>query len=158
MSKKNAYRVFKEFKDGRTEYRGQRGQHSTPRGIPKQRNEENIAKIRALIEENSRSTVRELAIESGLGITTVQTIIKQDLGYTKKAARWVPRLLTPAHKAAKVQMAEDWIARWEADPDFKNKVRLFRHDDSELVNSSSRLPSLENSGICGVFAKFVAGM
>ena len=30
--------------------------------------------------------------------------------------------MTPAHKAAKVQMAEDFIAKWEADPDFKHKV------------------------------------
>ena len=30
--------------------------------------------------------------------------------------------MTPAHKAAKVQMAEDWIAKKEADPNFKDNV------------------------------------
>ena len=42
--------------------------------------------------------------------------MKKDLGYTKKCARWVPRLLTPEHKAKQVKMAEDWIAKMEADP------------------------------------------
>ena len=118
--------MFKEFKEGRSEYRGQRGQHNSDRCKPRLRNEDNIAKVRALIEEDPRATITSLSIESGLGWTTVQTILKKDLGFTKKAARWVPRLLTPAHKAAKVQMAEDFIAKWEADPEFKHKVSFYR--------------------------------
>ena len=53
----------------------------------------------------------------------VHDILTKDLGLTKKCARWVPRLLTPAHKAAKVKMAEDFLAKLEADPTgFKKKV------------------------------------
>ena len=95
MSKQNAYRVFKVFQEeGRTDYRGQRGQHESPRGSPKQRTEVSIAKIRELIKEDARMTFEALAYESGIGIATVKKIVKQDLGLTKKCARWVPRLLT----------------------------------------------------------------
>ena len=88
MSKQNAYRVFKEFKEsGRTDYRGQRGQHESPRGKPRERTEVNIAKIRELIEEDARMTFQALSYESGIGIATVKAIIKQDLGLTKKCAR-----------------------------------------------------------------------
>ena len=55
-------------------------------------------------------TFEELSYESGIGIDTVKAIVKKDLGFTKKCARWVPRLLTPEHKAAKVKMARDFLA------------------------------------------------
>ena len=54
MSKVNAYKRFKEFKEGRPDSRGKRGQHTGPRGRPGQRSEENVAKIRSLIEEDAR--------------------------------------------------------------------------------------------------------
>ena len=43
MSKSHAKSTFKAYKDARTEFRSQTGNHSTPRGSPKQRTEENIA-------------------------------------------------------------------------------------------------------------------
>ena len=88
MSRVNVYKRFKEFKDGRTEYRGQRGQHKTPR-VMELRNEGNIAKIRDLIAEDARSTLAELSIKSGFSKSTVQQIITKDLGFTKKCARSV---------------------------------------------------------------------
>ena len=123
MSKWNVYKRFKEFKGGRTDYRGQRGQHTANRGSPKQRSEEGIAKIRSLIDEDARATITDLCIQSGFGRGAVRKILKEDLGFTKKCARWVPRLLTDEHKAAHVQMAEDWLQRYQADPGFKDKVR-----------------------------------
>ena len=68
---------------------------------------------------------RFLSYELGLTRRVVHDILTLDLGLTKKCARWVPRLLTPAHKAAKVKMAEDFLAKIQADPSpagFKQKV------------------------------------
>ena len=124
MSKRNAYKRFKEFKDGRVDFRGQRGQHSTPRGKPRQRTDENIATIRRLVEEDARMTYEALSYESGLGVNAIKAIIKEDLGLTKKCARWVPRLLNDDHKRAHLQMAQDWLERC-TDPDFKDKVSHF---------------------------------
>ena len=114
---------FKEFQSGREDYRGQRGVHDTPRGRPAQRSEENIGKIKRLIEEDSRINIPDLVNESGLGRGAVERILRDDLGYTKKSARWVPRLLTDDHKRKHCQMAEDWLAKNNADPEFKKKVR-----------------------------------
>ena len=92
MSKVNVYQRFKEFKEGRADYRGKRGQHTGyKRPI---RTEENIAKIRDLIAEDARSTLKELSIESGVSIFAVQQIIAKDLGYTKKCARSVSQSFT----------------------------------------------------------------
>lgn len=115
-------RRFKEFKEGgRKDYREQRGKHGHQQRT--ERTEANIEKIRELIEEDARMTVQALSYVSGIGVRTVFNILKHDLGLTKKSARWVPRLLTPEHKAAKVKMAEDWIAKMEADPaNFKDAV------------------------------------
>ena len=57
---------FKEFKEGRTEYRGRRGQHDSARGKFRQRTEENISKIRNLIEEDARMTF-EVSSSSTIG-------------------------------------------------------------------------------------------
>ena len=89
MSKVNVYKRFKEFKEGRADYRGQRGANQNQKTL---RNEANIAKIRELIAEDARSTISELAIETGLGKTTVRQILSKDLGFTKKCARSVSPL------------------------------------------------------------------
>ena len=57
-----------------------------------------------------------------MSIDVVRAIVKKDLGLTKKCARWVPRILTPAHKEAKVQMARNFLDKCKADPNFKKKV------------------------------------
>ena len=122
MGKSQAYNLFKQFKEGRSEWRSQRGKFEGPRGSPRERTEANVAKIRELIEEDARCTVRYLAWESGLSFGTVRNILKKDLGFTKKCARWVPRLLTEEHKAKHLEMARDFIRRCEADPEFLDKV------------------------------------
>ena len=43
--------------------------------------------------------------------------------YANFTHRWVPRLLTDDHKAAHLQMARDWLQRYEADPEgFKKRI------------------------------------
>ena len=40
LSRSQTYRVYKQFKDGMTEYKNQRGKFEGPRGVPRQRTEE----------------------------------------------------------------------------------------------------------------------
>ena len=78
--------------------------------------------IRQLIEEDARVTIADLCNESGLGRGAVSKIVKDDLGYSKKAARWVPRLLTDEHKAKHLKMARDILQLLDADPEAWSKV------------------------------------
>ena len=57
MSKSHTFRAFREFKEGRTDFKGKTGQHLTPRGSPKERTDENMAKVRDLIAEDARLTL-----------------------------------------------------------------------------------------------------
>ena len=51
----------------------------------------------------------ELASETGLSLQTLNRILHDDLGLSKKAARWVPRLLSDEHKEKHVEMVRNFI-------------------------------------------------
>ena len=92
--KSTVYRWIKEFSDEKTS--------STPsasRGPPiSVRSEQTIASVKAHVEEDPHSTVRELSNTCGLSIGTVHKILHEDLHMKKLAARWVPHLLTDEQK------------------------------------------------------------
>jgi histone-lysine N-methyltransferase SETMAR len=64
----------------------------------------NADRVKEFLEEDGRVTIRKIALELGMTRYAVDTIIRRDLGFTKKSARWVPRLLTAEQKQARV----DW--------------------------------------------------
>ena len=72
------------------------GNHAE-RALPA-RNEQNIAYVKRLIEEDPHSTVRELSEACELSIGTINNILHKDLHMRKLAARWVPHLLSDDQK------------------------------------------------------------
>jgi AraC-like DNA-binding protein len=50
-----------------------------------------------MVLEDNQVTVKEMSAELGIGEASVCRIFKQ-LGIKKVCARWVPRMLTDAHK------------------------------------------------------------
>jgi len=54
-----------------------------------------------------------IAEELGLNAMAVSRILKNDLGYTKKSARWVPRILTEAQKEARVRFAHFFLNKFK---------------------------------------------
>ena len=76
------------------------GNHAE-RALPA-RNEQNIAYVKRLIEEDPHSTVRELAMHVSLSIGTINNILHKDLHMRKLAARWVPHLLSDDQKQQRV--------------------------------------------------------
>ena len=53
-----------------------------------------MAAVRAMVEEDSRVTVAQLAHDLGTSSGSVSTILHEKLGYRKVCARWVPHMLT----------------------------------------------------------------
>jgi len=103
---------YRRFKVGRESVESDRrsGRPST------NRTPENVESIRAAVNENRRSTVRELDEDLGIPRNVVSQILTEDLGKKRVAAKFVPRLLSREQKEfrAAVDTANN-------DPDFLKK-------------------------------------
>lgn len=65
-----------------------------------------IEAVEAMVNSDRRMTVRELALNLDTSTGTIEKVLHQDLGLSKRCARWVPRLLTNEHKAERIRCAE----------------------------------------------------
>jgi len=115
MSKTRAYEWFSAFKEGREVL------EDLPRfGRPSTfTTNDNIEKIKHLVLQNRRFSVRELAREVNIDKMTVHGIITNILGMKRVAARLVPKDLNLFQKHYRKQVAEDMISRG---PDFLNRI------------------------------------
>ena len=64
--------------------------------------------MRGFLEEKNRVTLKEMADELNLTTKAIHKILHRDLGFSKKPARWVPRLLTEDQKQVRV----DWCKKF----------------------------------------------
>jgi len=94
MKKTAAYNWVKRFSEGREsvtdEERSGRPETS--------RTEENIAKIRQIVRENRRLTVRSIAEQVNTNRETVRKILTEVLDMRKVCAKMVPKELTEEQK------------------------------------------------------------
>lgn len=82
-------------------------------GRPKSSSDDaSVALVKSKIDEDPRLTQKMIANELGLNAMTVSRILNNHLGYTKKSARWVPRILTEAQKEARVRFARYFLEKF----------------------------------------------
>ena len=81
---------FRQFKEGRTSIESDPclGRPSTSR------NEEMIAKVRTVVHNNRRLTVREIADDCGIFVGSCDAILTDDLHMKRVCTKFVPRLVT----------------------------------------------------------------
>jgi len=73
------------------------------------RTEENIAKIRQIVRENRRLTVRSVAEQVNIDRETVRKILTEDLDMRKVCAKMDPKELTEEQKQRRVTMCQDLL-------------------------------------------------
>ena len=78
-------------------------------------------RVDALIRQDQRYKVRDLALELDISKSVVHEIV-QKLGYRKVSARWVPKQLTDVHKEQRRVMSAQLLDRFR-----------FRHAELENV-------------------------
>lgn len=78
---------------------------------------DNVGTIDQLIRADRRITVRKLSEEVGISVGSVEAIVHNELKYKKVSARWVPRLLTPEQKEARLVVATQLLQRYEREGD-----------------------------------------
>ena len=104
LKKTQIYSIMKIVKDGGA-VEDKRGGHRE-----KKRNASLIADIAAEVNRDGRVTVRGLSDTYGVSTQTIHRILHEDLGLSKKSARWVPKLLSKEQKEERVRVCKDFVA------------------------------------------------
>lgn len=104
------YKWYKRFRDGDEAI-------ETPKrtGRPAVVRPSNVDKVRAMIEDDRRVTVRAITGRLGTSLSVVHQIITKDLRMSKVSARWVPRLLTDHDKQRRVACSGEFLRRYATD-------------------------------------------
>ncbi len=115
---KDAVRYWlKEYNSGRDQIQDL---HRTGRPCSA-RTENNVQDVLECVTSDHRSTVDQMAYQLQISHTTVQRILKKDLQLKKKAAKYVPRLLTDHHKQQRVDSCMENML-WK-----RRELDLFQH-------------------------------
>ena len=109
----------KRFREGRTSIED----NERSRRPVSKHSEQAVEEVRALLKEDRRYTLKHLALATGFSVWKMHQIVHEDLGMRKVCARWIPRLLTAKQKERRVEIAEDFIRKFEQQGDvFLNTI------------------------------------
>ena len=112
VSRKCVYDWFKRFRGGKvmTADDPRSGRPSTSR------TPEIIEKVRQMLAQYRRLTLRLIAEELGINKDTAHTIVRDDLGKRKMCSRFVTHKLTDEQKAKRMETSGDLISMCDQDP------------------------------------------
>jgi len=109
---------YKAFKDGRegVEDEERAGRPSTSR------TENNVARVKAVLDRDRHLSVRLMAEEVGLPKTDVHQIITEDLHMRKICVKLVPKNLSDEQKDKRVLVSRELLDRMTSEPNFLQRV------------------------------------
>jgi len=118
LSRTQCYEWYQLFKSGRTSIEDdpKSGRPSLSTG------NNHIEKLRSVIRENRRLTIREVSEEVGICKSSCHTILTQKLKLHRVAAKFVPRLLTEEQKQDRVTVSQELLDRSNTDENFLKNV------------------------------------
>lgn len=86
------------------------------------RTDNNVQRVRTLVRQDRRLTVRILADELNLKQETVRKILTDDLSMKKLCAKMVPKNLLAEQKHERMSISQDCLVQVEADPTLLDRV------------------------------------
>ncbi len=109
---------FKEFQNGRDTVvdKARRSKEKTGR------NQENIQKVRAALDQDNRMSLAALSVQCSIPWSTCQKIVKMDLKLTRKAAKFVPHLLTEPQVKERVRISANMLNKLQSEPHFLENI------------------------------------
>jgi len=107
MGRTQVFDWFRRFNDGRTSVESDpcSGRPSTSR------NEEMMAKVKTIVRNNWRLTVRERADDCGISVGSCDAILTDDLHMKRVCAKFVQRLLTDDQSEQRQTISRDLFER-----------------------------------------------
>jgi len=138
LSRTQCYEWYQRFKSGRTSIEDdpKSGRPSSSTG------DDQIEKVRSVIRENRRLTIREVSEEVGNCKSSCHTILTEELKMHCVAAKFVPRLLTEEQKQNRVTVSQELLDRSNTDDNFLknvitgNETWVYGYDVETKVQSS----------------------
>ena len=109
---------YSRFKNGRESFKDDK---HTGRPISKHSNE-NVQKIKGLIQENRRMTISQLSLKTDLSVGLCHQIISCDLNMTRSSSKFVPIILTEEQKEMRLRNCENMIEMTNNDPGWMDKI------------------------------------
>ncbi len=82
----------------------------------------NIAKVKALLEQDNRHSISNLTYTTGIPWSTCRKIVRWDLHMSRRAAKFVPHLLKEPEMQDRLQVSTLMLNRLCEDPDFLESV------------------------------------
>lgn len=118
MKKTSVYEWYKRFQDGRenVEDDERSGRPSTST------TDENVEKVRAMVMNDRRITIREVADDVGISIGSCHDIFANILGMKRVAAKFVPKLLNFEQKQQRMEVAQESLNEVNVDSDLLKRV------------------------------------
>ena len=87
-----------------------------------------VIRVEELVREDRRMTIEQIADVVDVSTGAVHQILHESLNMRKVCARWVPKMLTPEQKQARVDTCEELLELFHEDPNFLD--RLVTQDES----------------------------
>ena len=72
-----------------------------------------MSAVNVAVDADGRMTLEELEAILGINAMSISRILKENLGYTKKSARWVPHLLSDEQKSSRVNFAKFFLGKFQ---------------------------------------------
>jgi len=118
LSRTQCYEWYQRFKSGRNSIENvpNSGRNSSSTS------DDHIEKVRSLLRENRRLTIREVSEEVGICKSSCHTILTAKLKMHRVAAKFVPRLLTEEQKQNRATVSQELLDLWNTDENFMKNV------------------------------------
>ena len=103
MSKTRVYEWYKRFQDGRED--GEDDER--PGRLRTSTTDENVEKVKEIVMNDRRITIREVADDVGISISSCHEIFSNVLGMKHVKAKFVPKLLNFEQKQRRMEVAQE---------------------------------------------------
>lgn len=118
MGRSSVFDWHKLFREGR-----ERVEDDDRSGRPStSKSEDNVSRVRKLLNEDRRMTVRTISENLGIPQTTVFEIVTENLNMRKVCAKLVPRVLSNDQKTTRKTISQELLDRVSEEPDLLNNV------------------------------------
>ena len=118
MSRTQIFEWYKRFEKGCEEVED----YPKTRRPSTTRTDENITRVKLLVQSDHRLTVRMISDELSLNRESVRTILLHDLGMRKVCAKMVPKILSEDQKQIRVKFCEDMVEKIKDNPDILRQI------------------------------------
>ncbi|XP_011859147.1 PREDICTED: putative uncharacterized protein FLJ37770 [Vollenhovia emeryi] len=118
LSQSNVYRWYKMFSEGREDVNDEERAGRPSTSIT----DENIDEVKKIVLANRRITVREVAKDLNISISSCHSIFTNDLGMRRVAAKFVPKLLTIDQKQHRINIATELLDSVRDDQNLLQRV------------------------------------